>query len=73
MDLKNIYNRITMCIHLVTRLQDNLLLLTSTSKENLSFKDTLSQIVITLPIIGIHIPTIILITPLWWTLEMKLV
>ena len=44
------------------------LLLSSASKDNLSLKNTSSQIVITLPIIGIIIPTITLDTHCLWYL-----
>ena len=62
MDLKNFYNHINMCLNAVTIIQEDLLHSYQYIKNTLSLKNTLTQIVITLHIIGMYRHTLPLCT-----------
>ena len=63
LDLKNFYNHIKICLNAVTRLREDLL---PDHRYTLILNNTLSQIVITLPILVILRPNIPLDAHCWW-------
>ena len=68
LDLNNFYNHIKIFLNAVNRLLEDLNPDFGQSKDTLSLKNNPSQIMITLPIIGMHRPTLTFEIHCWWHL-----